>query len=90
MKLNIYHEIQFDTHTLPVNIKADVSVYRELWGTDADGRRGEWRTFVDLNSFDVYDSRENKITSKLEKRFYTEYQSVEAFIMKFLMEYGND
>lgn len=84
--------IEWQTHLtienreLAVTVQAEGHVYDENYGADADGNRGEWRTFVDDLEVTIKDMRGNDITDKVFKKYRTEFDAVEEAAIEQLIE----
>lgn len=59
MFVDINEDIEYKGKTY--NVTGEARVYRDLYGADADGRRGEWRWEVDELSLAVTDEDDNVI-----------------------------
>ncbi len=66
---NFTEELDINGHSIIVSVEATGDVYTEMYGADADGNRGEWRTFTDDLCLVIRDARGNDITEKLEKKY---------------------
>ena len=67
------HDLDLNGHTLQTNVHAEASIWRENYGEDADGNRGEMRTFIDDVEIKVFDLRGNDITQKLKNNHDFEF-----------------
>ena len=90
--MNAYFDYELDVNgrTLMVHVEADAHVYRDLYGADADGRRGEWRTEVDDLVVTIVDGRGKNITEKVAKRYKAEFESIEELALDKLVDSFND
>ena len=75
-------ELELKGHSLIVSVEASGHIYTENYGADADGNRGEWRTFVDDLELFIRDSRGNDLTDKIDKH----YEAVLSLILDMAEE----
>lgn len=83
-------EIEVHGRTLNVTVEADGRVYRDLYGADADGRRGEWRTELDDFEMTVKDGHGKDITAKLKAKHQSVYADLEEEAENALFEQFNE
>lgn len=85
-------EIEIEVHgrTLNVTVEADGHVYRENYGEDADGNRGEMRTMLDDFEMTVKDGHGKDITAKLKAKHASVYADLEEEAENALFEAFND
>ena len=76
MNTEFEYDLEIENHTLKVTVEAEARMYRDLYGADADGNRGEWRVEMDDLEITVTDSRGKDITEKLEKKFKKKYEEI--------------
>lgn len=82
-------KIEIENHTLSVDVEATGKAWDELYGADADGRRGEWRSFVDVDRLVIKDARGNDITKKILDRHEEIYdQLIEKAEEKLLEDHS--
>jgi hypothetical protein len=89
--IQIDHEININGHILSVAIDASAHIYKELYGADADGNRGEMRTELEILEIKITDSLGNDITEKFSKKYQAEFDDIfehceELFIARFESE----
>ncbi len=76
---NFTEELDINGHSIVVSVEASGSVGTYMFGADADGNRGEWRTEVgDDLEVTVRDARNNDLTTKLDKKY--------AQVMELILE----
>jgi hypothetical protein len=84
------YEIEIEGHKIHATVEADGRVYRENYGADADGRRGEMRTFLDDLEVTVKDGRGKDITEKLAKKHKAIYADIEEMAEDKLYDEFNE
>ena len=82
-------EIEIEGHKILATVEADGHVYRENYGEDADGNRGEMRTMLDDFEMTVKDGHGKDITDKLMKRHKGVYADIEEEAEDLLFEEFN-
>lgn len=83
-------EIEIHGRTLNVLVEADGRVYRENYGEDADGNRGEMRTELDDFEMTVKDGHGKDITAKLKEKHKSVYEDLEEEAENALFEQFNE
>jgi hypothetical protein len=83
-------EIEIHGRKLNVTVEADGHVYRENYGEDADGNRGEMRTELDDFGMTVKDGHGKDITAKLKAKHKTVYEDLEEEAENALFEAHNE
>lgn len=86
--MNIEFETTIDINGRELNVlvQADGHVYRDLYGADADGNRGEWRTEVDDFEMTVLDGHGKDISVKLRADYPGEWQRLDDIAAEKLIE----
>lgn len=82
--------IEINGRELHVSVEADGHVYRDLYGADADGRRGEWRTELDDFEMTIKDGHGKDITAKLKAKHQSVYDDLEEEAENALFEAFNE
>lgn len=70
-------QIEINGRILNVTVEADGHVYRENYGADADGQRGEMRTQLDDFEMTIKDGHGKDITDKLQAKYKSIYDDLE-------------
>ena len=83
-------EIEIEGHKIVATVEADGHVYRENYGEDADGNRGEMRTELDDFEMTVKDGHGKDITAKLKAKHASVYADLEEEAENALFEEFND
>lgn len=76
MNTEFEYELEIEGHVIHVTVEAEARMYRDLYGADADGNRGEWRTEMDDLEIKIVDGRGKDITEKLSKKYKSEYEQI--------------
>ena len=73
--MNVEFEYNLDVNgrELPVQVVADGRVWREKYGCDADGNRGEWQTACEVDEIKIYDAFGRDLTKKVEDKYEKEF-----------------
>jgi hypothetical protein len=84
------HTLEMNGHELHVTVEADGKVYTDLYGADADGNRGEWRTECDDVEFTIKDARGNDITEKVRTKWVAEFDAIDELAADKLIDAYNE
>jgi uncharacterized protein YnzC (UPF0291/DUF896 family) len=79
-------EATITDRSLKVYVTAEAHIYRENYGADADGNRGEMQTFLDDLEITILDGRGNDITEKVEKKYKYDYEKIQIAAEDKLLE----
>ena len=74
MNLGFDYDLEIEGRVIEAYVECEANVYTDHYGADADGRRGEDRTYIDDLVVTISDSRGNNIGPKLEKKYPYEWQ----------------
>ena len=70
------YTLEIEHKTLEVRLIAYVNSFKELYGADYDGNRGEVRSFSEVEFLKILDYRGNDLTEKIYTNYKHEYDSV--------------
>ena len=84
------YDIELENHTIKATVNADAKIWDENYGADADGNRGEMRTFIDDLEVTIFDNNGNDITEKVENRYKFTFISISEEAEEKLMEAYNE
>jgi hypothetical protein len=51
------------------------------YGSDADGKRGTYRLFLESLNFRIFDFRNNEITNKIKHKYKRTYKDLEELLI---------
>ena len=76
-------EYQCEETAKKYNVMIRFNVYKDHYGADADGNRGEWRTEIEEDCFIVRDDKNNLISDKVLineiEMYYSNFEEKKAF-----------
>lgn len=84
------YTLEFDNHTIQATVQAEAHIFEENYGADADGNRGEIRTFMDDLEVWVFDQKGNDISDKIQNKYKYLWTAIEEEAETVLMEAYND
>ena len=76
MNIEFDISVEINRFNLTLSVEASGHIYRENYGADADGNRGEMRTFCDDLEISITDGTGKDIASKLEKKHPQIYETI--------------
>lgn len=82
--------IEINDELMNVNIIAEANIFGENYGADADGNRGEWRTFIDDFAIQIYDKDNKDITLLVENNYKRIYEKLCNEAEHKLIELSNE
>lgn len=85
MTVNFESHIDVSGRELAVEIEASGRCESYVYGSDADGNRGEVRWDVEDVSIIIYDLRGNDITDKVKARYKKEYDVLMGYAEQYIM-----
>jgi hypothetical protein len=77
MSVEFKTEIEIKGRIIKVFVEAEGSFVRDLYGADADGNRGDWRTEIEDVELDIRDRRGNDLTNKIYKKYKAQFECIQ-------------
>jgi len=82
-------EFDFDLYVggreLSLTVEAEAHIYRDHYGADADGNRGEFRFEMDDLSLIVKDQASRDVTDKIRVGYPKQFKEIEETAMELLL-----
>ncbi|CAK9250662.1 unnamed protein product [Sphagnum jensenii] len=86
MNVEFGMEIEIGNREIVVSIDAKAKIYKDHYGADADGNRGEFRTEMDDLVIIVKDLSNRDVTEKLRRKYPNQYDEIEDTAITFLLQ----
>jgi len=80
------YSLEIGHRALHVVVNANASFYTENYGEDADGNRGEMRTYADDMEVEVFDLSGKNISEKLLKKYPHAWSTLDELAYEKLSE----